>query len=274
MKIAITGATGHIGRQLVRELRTKPYELSLWSLSENPNTLSADLSTESGVDRLMSQGPYDIIVHLAAQSKPHLAVNEPDLNKSAIELILQQISTSTHVLFASSSHVYGSMSELPVSTSHPLRPRTEYGRQKLRAEMHCRAYINTSILRFFNCIGFPPKEGTFLYDWTSQIRNGMSPIIVKNADVDIDLITTEDAAKAIVEVIQAEIKPRIINVCSGKCINLRETLDKSKANYISTGNKKLKSLGEPDWLRSTQWKTNQDIQALIVDYLNEQLMIK
>ena len=50
---------------------------------------------------------------------------------------------------------------------------------------------------------FHQKMGHF-YDWSAQIKAGKRPMVVKNANVNIDLITTDDAARAIVEVIYAE----------------------------------------------------------------------
>ena len=271
MKIAITGSTGQIGVPLVQALSETEHELSVWSKSGRSDTLSADLTTKTGVETLLSGGPFDVIIHLAAQSKPHLAKDEPVLNSTAISFILRKITTDTHVIFASSSHVYGTVQNIPVTTQHPVCPNTPYGIQKLTAEMHCHAHTNTSVLRFFNCIGFPPKEGTFLYDWSTQIQNGQNPIVVKNAHEELDLITTKDAAKAIVEVVIAEERPSIINVCSGKATSLKETLDDAGVEYQSGRNTKKRIIGEAAWLRARNWEPNQRIQQMMIDYLCTQI---
>lgn len=128
--IAVTGAEGFIGSWLSKYLSI-------------PREKRFDILTDGDIcDRNVQREivKSKVIVHLAAVSGVKLC--EQNLEKTfknnvtgTIELAnLAKVSGVKRFIFASSSSVYGEVSAFVMDESHPVNPRTAYGKSKLRAE--------------------------------------------------------------------------------------------------------------------------------------------
>ena len=167
----MTGGCGFIGSNLVRRLLAASHEVSVIDdLSTgfrcNIEMLSDSIAEASVLDivRLAHTADgADAIVHLAALGSVPRSVADPIASHNAnvngtLAVLEVARETGAHVLFASSSSVYGSVKDLPRTEALPTRPMSPYGASKLAAEAYCLAYAHSYGMpvmpfRFFNVYG-------------------------------------------------------------------------------------------------------------------------
>jgi nucleoside-diphosphate-sugar epimerase len=141
--ILITGACGHIGRELCSTLRSAGRKLLPVDLNQNNtrDVLACDLRSESDLSRLFRDSQIRVVIHLAA-ILPSAFKADPlmgaDVNlRGSCELLRQ--AAAAHIkrfIFASSTSVYGSLpSHRPVTEDDPAAPDEPYGASKLAVEL-------------------------------------------------------------------------------------------------------------------------------------------
>ena len=202
MKILVTGAAGFIGHHVATSLLARGDEvLGIDSLNDyyDPALKLArierlrahdrfafekmDLSDRSAVGVLRDRG-IDRIVHLAAQAGVRHSIEQPfdylDANLAATLVILElarAIETS-HLVFASSSSVYGLNEVMPFATEHPVdHPLSLYAATKRSGELMAHGYarlygIPTTGLRFFSVYGTWGRPDMALWKFADAIREG------------------------------------------------------------------------------------------------------
>lgn len=171
MRVLVTGGCGFIGSNLVRKLLARGHEVSIiddLSTGFLPNV--ADLNVDPLVASILDRNALraaardaDAIVHLAALGSVPRSIADPvrthDVNANGTLSVLETAREfGTHVIFSSSSSVYGSVTDLPRAESLPTRPMSPYGASKLAAEAYCLAYgvsygLPVIPFRFFNVYG-------------------------------------------------------------------------------------------------------------------------
>lgn len=170
-QVAVTGGAGFIGSNLSHRLILEGYQV----------VIIDDLSTGliSNVDRDRSEFHQisisdpkalnsalkncETIFHLAARGSVPRSIKNPlathEVNATGTLNILEAARASgAHVIFSSSSSVYGRNMQLPKDELMWLGPMTPYAASKLAAESYIQAYsatynIPTTLLRFFNVFG-------------------------------------------------------------------------------------------------------------------------
>jgi UDP-glucose 4-epimerase len=170
-KVAITGGAGFIGSNLVSRLISMGHEVvvvddlstGLRSNLEKKNCEFHHLSITDAIKLKNAISTCEVIFHLAARGSVPRSIKNPrathDVNATGTLNVLEIARTSgAHVIFSSSSSVYGRNLQLPKDESMWLGPLTPYAASKLAAEGYVEAYgsayeIPVSILRFFNVFG-------------------------------------------------------------------------------------------------------------------------
>ncbi|HYL15489.1 MAG TPA: NAD(P)-dependent oxidoreductase [Terriglobales bacterium] len=215
--ILVTGASGHIGSELCRILRTTRHKILAVDLDPIPaqDVIVCDLRLKNAVSQLFRARPIRTVIHLAGilpsafRSDP-LTGAEVNLNGS-VELIRQAV--NAHVkrfIFASSIGVYGSSPTTPLTESNPAAPDEPYGGSKRAVELvgetlaSGRAFEFVS-LRIARVIGPGIKRTSS--PWRSQIFEpplGVDPIRIPFApEAKLSLVHVQDVARMLVTLVDA-----------------------------------------------------------------------
>ena len=170
-KIAVTGGAGFIGSNLVERLLSHGHEVTVvddlsTGLKSNLDLAKVTFHELCITDRdglAKAVKGVDAIVHLGARGSVPRSIKNPiathDVNATGTLNVLEAArGNGAHVIFSSSSSVYGRNGQLPKDESMWLSPLTPYAASKLAAEGYVQAYasaynVPTTLLRFFNVFG-------------------------------------------------------------------------------------------------------------------------
>jgi UDP-glucose 4-epimerase len=170
-KVAVTGGAGFIGSNLTRRLISEGHEVVVvddlsTGLISNVDQEKSTFHQVSITDAKALQAALkdcQTVFHLAARGSVPRSIKNPiathDVNATGTLNVLEAARESgAHVIFSSSSSVYGRNMQLPKDESMWLGPMTPYAASKLAAEGYVQAYaaaykVPTTLLRFFNVFG-------------------------------------------------------------------------------------------------------------------------
>jgi UDP-glucose 4-epimerase len=170
-KVAVTGGAGFIGSNLTRRLISEGHEVvvvddlstGLISNVDLDNSTFHQVSITDAKALRAALKDCQTIIHLAARGSVPRSIKNPvathDVNATGTLNVLEVARESgAHVIFSSSSSVYGRNMQLPKDESMWLGPMTPYAASKLAAEGYVQAYaaaykVPTTLLRFFNVFG-------------------------------------------------------------------------------------------------------------------------
>ncbi len=241
MRILVTGATGFVGRWLVRELQGSGHDVV-----EAPPSRRLDLASHDAATDLVARSRVDAIAHLAGISFAPDALRAPArvtaVNVGATTLLVDAARRRGPIpmLVTSSADVYGTPdpSDLPLREDAPLRAVSEYGRSKVEQEQAAIAategFLPLIITRAFNHTG-PGQRRVFvtpaLASRVLAARGAEEPTIrVGNMDVRRDLMDVRDVVRAYRLLLEHLVgarpaKPLVFNVASGRSIAIRDLLE-------------------------------------------------
>ncbi len=210
MTILVTGIAGfigfHLGRRLLEEGHqvlgldnlNDYYDVSLKrarlvQLEDQPHFrfVHLDLADRLGMAELFTQNHFDKVVHLAAQAGVRYSLENPhaylDSNLEGFLNILEGCRHYgiTHLIYASSSSVYGANTQMPFSVHHTTdHPVSLYGATKKANELMAHTYshlygLPCTGLRFFTVYGPWGRPDMALFKFVQAILAGR-PIEVFN----------------------------------------------------------------------------------------------
>ena len=253
-RVGVTGGAGFIGSNLTQRLLTENHEvvviddLSTGLLSNVDQKNSAFHQISITDPRALNQAlkGCETIFHLAARGSVPRSIKNPvatnDVNATGTLNVLEVARThGAHVIFSSSSSVYGRNMKLPKDESMWLGPMTPYAASKLAAEGYVQSYaaaygVPTTLLRFFNVFGprqRPDHEyAAVLPKWIWLAMQGQ-PIEVYgdgSASRDFTYVDTvlDIAMTAMKEVVLTE---GAMNLAYGNRIFLHETIEMLKKHF-------------------------------------------
>lgn len=253
-KVAVTGGAGFIGSNLVARLIAQGNQVKVvddlsTGLLSNIADQNCDFHNISITDLPALKAAIsdcETIFHLGARGSVPRSIKNPiathEVNATGTLNVLEVARESgAHVIFSSSSSVYGRNGQLPKDESMWLGPMTPYAASKLAGEGYVQAYaaaykVPTTLLRFFNVFGprqRPDHEyAAVLPKWIWLAMQGQ-PIDVYgdgSASRDFTYVDTvlDIAMTAMNDGVHTE---GAMNLAYGNRITLLETIDLLKGHF-------------------------------------------
>lgn len=227
-KILVTGAAGFIGFHLSKRLleqgvqvvgfdnindyydvNLKYARLDILSAYSNFKFVKGNLADKEAVDKLFEENGFDIVVNLAAQAGVRYSIDNPqayiESNVIGFFNILEACRHNPveHLLYASSSSVYGNQQKTPFSTDDDVsKPISLYAATKKSNELMAYTYshlysIPTTGLRFFTVYGPYGRPDMACFIFTQKIINGETIKIFNNGDMYRDFTYVDDIVKGV-----------------------------------------------------------------------------
>lgn len=202
-----------------------------------------DLLDANALNTLVSSVMPEIIIHFAAQAGVRHSIRHPqsfiDSNIQAFFNVLEacRYIPVKHLLYASSSSVYGTNTEIPFSesaqTDHPI---SLYGATKKAGEVLAHSYVElykipATGLRFFTVYGPWGRPDMAYYKFAQQIMNGDTIEVYNNGDMSRDFTYVEDIIEGIKALIHHppelsnEAPHRIFNIGRNSPVNLLDFIE-------------------------------------------------
>lgn len=245
--VFVTGGIGFIGANLILELlktvepvhivsvdsRTDYYDVSIkdWRLEEirqeakkHPQStftfILGDIADKSVIDRVFAEHKPDIVVNLAAQAGVRYSITNPDAyiqsNLIGFYNILEACRHSyddgakgvEHLVYASSSSVYGSNKKIPYSTDDKVdNPVSLYAATKKSNELMAHAYsklynIPSTGLRFFTVYGPAGRPDMAYFGFTNKLLKGDTIQIFNYGNCKRDFTYIDDIVEGVKRVMQ------------------------------------------------------------------------
>lgn len=244
--ILVTGAAGFIGSNLVKRLfldvkgativgidnmndyydvSLKDYRLEQLSQSVPENTtwqfVRGDIADKSLVERVFEQYRPQVVVNLAAQAGVRYSITNPDAyiqsNLIGFYNILEACRhwPVEHLVYASSSSVYGTNKKVPYSTDDKVdNPVSLYAATKKSNELMAHAYsklynIPSTGLRFFTVYGPAGRPDMAYFGFTNKLRRGETIQIFNYGNCMRDFTYVDDIVEGVVRIMQGAPEKRL-----------------------------------------------------------------
>src|SRR2546425_8568645 len=243
----ITGGAGFIGGALVRRLIADGHKVAIldlpekvWSSPPPPEAVvvTGDISSPDTFQKL--KGPFEAVLHLAAQTSARVSHEEPerDLNTNALGTLLLARwcvnNNAQRVLYGSSMGVYGNPETLPVKEPDMPAPVSFYGVSKLAGEQYLQLHmpfgLQPTSFRMFNVYGpgqdmANMKQG-MLSVYLAYIHAGIPVQVTGSFDRFRDFIYIDDIVDAFLLALHDKRSyGEVYNLGCGVTHNVREVLD-------------------------------------------------
>ncbi len=234
MRIFLTGATGFIGRHVIRSLGTEHKIIALTQhvpegkVPPHIHFVEGNLLREGEARRLAARFPADLVLHLAWHVPPGEFWNSPqNLDWLAASLLLARAFAekgTPRVIYAGSGAEYDWNANMPLKEDEsPVKPRSLYGVCKNGLRQVLEAYtvsVGVSCLwcRIFWPYGRGEAPKKFLSDMMRAFRAGQ-PAVCHGANLERDYIHVEDIGHALALAATSTLTG-VLNIGSGEAVSL------------------------------------------------------
>ena len=237
--VLVTGSSGFIGANLVLRLlenkesitvvgldnmndyydvSLKEYRLRLIEEAAQKNPLvtwrfvRGNLADKALVDSLFEEYHFDIVVNLAAQAGVRYSIDHPDVYMESNIIGFYNILEACrhypveHLVYASSSSVYGSNKKIPYSTDDKVdNPVSLYAATKKSNELMAHAYsklynIPSTGLRFFTVYGPAGRPDMAYFGFTNKLLRGETIEIFNYGNCKRDFTYVDDIVEGVIRV--------------------------------------------------------------------------
>lgn len=284
--ILVTGAAGFIGANLVMELLRSQeavhivgldtvndyYDVSIkeWRLAEikklaanfpksNWTFVKGNIADKALIEECFTNYKFDVVVNLAAQAGVRYSITNPDAYVEANLIGFYNILEACrnhpveHLVYASSSSVYGSNKKVPYSTQDKVdNPVSLYAATKKSNELMAHAYsklynIPSTGLRFFTVYGPAGRPDMAYFGFTNKLLKGETIQIFNFGNCKRDFTYVDDIVEGVKRVMQnapekktgedgLPIPPyRVYNIGNSNPENLLDFVDILQQELIAAG---------------------------------------
>ena len=236
--VLVTGAAGFIGYHLCQKLFSAGFQVTgidnlndyydvnlklarLKGLQENPSFefYQIDLTDKKKLDDLFAEKQFNYVVNLAAQAGVRYSLINPyaylESNMKGFLNILEagRHFKTEHLIYASSSSVYGANKKMPFSVHHNVdHPISLYAASKKSNELMAHTYsalynLPTTGLRFFTVYGPWGRPDMALFLFTKAILEGKPIDVFNHGKMRRDFTYVDDIVESIVRLVPKPAQP-------------------------------------------------------------------
>lgn len=305
-KILVTGGAGFIGSNMIETLLAHNEVVALDNLSNvderyietfrknnNFTFINGDINDLPEMKQIKD---VDVVIHLAANSDVRNGAEDPSVDyRNNVEgtfrlLEYMRKNDVKHILFASSSTVYGEAAVMPTPEDYgPYKPISSYGASKMAGEGFITAYshyygIKGSIFRFANIVGKNSTHGV-IFDFIKKLQKSPSELeILGDGTQRKSYLYVEDCVKSMIYVHEKSKETDIYNLGNPATTSVTKIADivvsqmglkDVKYNYTGgvngrgwKGDVKIAQLAV-EKLNSTGWKNSYSSDEAVVQATKE-----
>ncbi len=298
-KILVTGSAGFIGFHLSKKIleeggevigfdsindyydvRLKQARLEILNKYEKFTFIKGNLADKEAVDSLFKDYKPDIVVNLAAQAGVRYSIDNPasyiESNIIGFFNILEACRHNkvSHLIYASSSSVYGNQKKTPFSTDDNVdHPISLYAATKKSNELMAFTYshlydIPCTGLRFFTVYGPFGRPDMAYFSFTQKIMRGETIKIFNNGDMYRDFTYVDDIVKGIMNMLLNPPKPDE-NGDRAKVYNIGNNNPEKLMYFIETLEKAIGKTAKKEYLPMQPgdvYQTYADVSELEKDF--------
>ena len=255
-RVLITGAAGFIGSHLADRLLARGdavigfdnfndyYDPAIKRANvagalENKDCVlhEGDLCDEARVRAVFEQERPDVVVHLAARAGVRPSLKDPNLYHRVNVIGSQHILDAcrdfepSHLVFASSSSVYGGCTEVPFREDNPVqRPISPYAATKRMNELQAHVYshiygVKVTMVRFFTVYGPRQRPDMAIHKFTRLITNGEPIPMFGDGSTQRDYTYVDDIMDGVIRCVDRPFQYEIFNLGEHHTTSLRELID-------------------------------------------------
>jgi len=289
MKVIVTGASGFIGRHLMKALKNQGYKVLGINTRASKDTVVCDITSPELI-KYIDKG--DKIVHLAAIAEFNACKDIPTLalrvnvegTMNIIQACLEK--KADRIIFTSSGAVYSKRSLMMLRQSGLVNeyvatdvPPSFYGLTKrFGEELFSNSQVPYIILRLGFIYG-RTKDWGAIGNWVRLLREGKQPVINWGKQK-IDFVYIKDVVDVIIAALETKTLNEVFNIGSGKGLEVRKVYQIVKKEMGSTVKAKIKPLRSFDIPRDfiydiskamlfLRWKPKWSLRKGIKDMLKD-----
>ena len=240
MQFLVTGSAGFIGFSVAKKLlqdghnvvgvdnhndyydpKIKDSRLTILTNKDSYSHYKEDISNKKQVDDIFNTTKPECVINLAAQAGVRYSLENPDAyiksNIVGFINILEACRNNKvgHLVYASSSSVYGANTKLPFSIHDNIdHPVSLYAASKKSNELMAHTYshlfsLPTTGLRFFTVYGPWGRPDMALFKFTKAIINGEKIQVFNNGNHERDFTYIDDIVEGIIRVAEKPAEPNL-----------------------------------------------------------------
>jgi UDP-glucuronate 4-epimerase len=252
----ITGAAGFIGSHLAERLlergdaiiavddfndsydpAVKRTNIDRAQQYDRYTLYETDICDEPALPAIFEREQPDVVVHLAARAGVRPSLKDPNLYHRVNVIGGQHVLDAcrdfkpSHLVFASSSSVYGGCTEVPFREDNPVhRPISPYAATKRMNELQAHVYshvygLNVTMLRFFTVYGPRQRPDMAIHQFTKRILEGRPVPMFGDGTTQRDYTYIDDIIDGVIHCVDKPFRYEIFNLGEHYTTSLRDLID-------------------------------------------------